>query len=345
MADDALIPPGPVAQWLKERRRLCNQRFELARRTWPALDGPAVLAQVRDLLAPVAAAIHAVRPDAMGAAADELFDWILDLCREGLLGPGARAPLPADGLRDLLVAAARPMAVAPRQVARAMASALANLRATPGADGAGWLRDLTGLAARAPDPATLLALGQVLAWRHGLAHFRAGALDLCAGLGLELGPAALGCAAADPARWPEALKALREDPWLAPAAALGQAPDRRALRVVRAVGGFRGLGGPFLQLPRVGGSATALLAWDDQRPWLITADLFGATLHAVDAPAPAAPPCAAPFAVALDGTVTLGGQARAFPELAGVTGAVSDGHTLAVATRWSYHVFLVAHAG
>ena len=56
---------------------------------------------------------------------------------------------------------------------------------------------------------------------------------------------------------------------------------------IKEVGGFRGLGGPFLTLPRLAVDDQGLVVTEGERVWRLSADAFGATLMPLRAaPAP-----------------------------------------------------------
>lgn len=342
MAQDAAGLSKPFADLLKERRRRFNTMFEEARRAHPSLDPETVLDHLESVVGPVVDAVDRVQPGRVGEAAEVTYESLLRLFAAGLLGPGARFPILREGLRTLLPAAARHLAGDPARVVRSFTNAMVRLAGTPEVRVEPWIQEMATLAHTDTSLDVLLRLGQILAWRHGMAHFRQGALAACQGLEPGLALAALGCAGRVPSLLPTLLEALRKDPWVDPAGSLETRPAPRGLRIVRRVGGFRGFGGCFLQPPRVTASGGLFLACDTERSWWLAGDRFGATLH--PSAEPYAPGRVRPFSVAAGGTVTLDGQTRVFPELEGLSSAASDGKTLAVTTKWSHAVYLVAHA-
>src|SRR5439155_4000009 len=131
------------------------------------------------------------------------------------------------------------------------------------------------LAADCPDADTLLKLGQVAAWRCGMAHFRTAALELAR----ELPPAAVARILLPPksvtADLPGVVERLAADPWFDPA----NPNPPPGPRLVSEVGGFRGFGGEFKQPPKVTAADGHLYATDGESTWLLTADVFGAVFH------------------------------------------------------------------
>ena len=157
----------------------------------------------------------------------------------------------------------------------ALTNALYNLAQTPGARGREWLEGMRALALQCADVAILLKVGQVLAWRAGLAHYRAGALAVCAQLPPALARAALGIPPDEHIGLENVLARLAADPWLDPAR-----PAREpALRIVASAGAFRGFGGLFLAPPNVASAGGQFVVLDGEACWLLAAEAFGATFH------------------------------------------------------------------
>jgi hypothetical protein len=330
---------GALAAALEAGRPRFNALFARARHEARALDAGAFADHLRARVAPAADAVAAVRPERVAAVVDVLFEFSLDLVARDLL---TRTPALADGWERLLTGLPGHLAAAPRPFAGSLTNALCYLAQTPGARPAEWVEAVLRAGALAADVPALLEAGKVCAWRAGLAHFRAGALEACRGLPPSLARAALGL---PPGEGPldNVLDRLRADPWLSPAAAVGAGPPDRTVRLVRTAGGFRGFAGPFLRPPTVAYGDGHFVASDGERSWLLSADYFGATLH----PTPAAPPADTPargFSVDRKGKVTCGKEGRAFPELEGASSQAGDGTTLAVTVPLSHLVFLVARS-
>jgi hypothetical protein len=300
---EALIT-GALARALEAGRPRYNALFAQARHATPALDAVAFAEQLRVTVAPVVDRVAGIAPERTEEVAAVLFELALDLTAKDLW---RRYPVLAEGWRELLGGLPGQLAAAPRAFAGSVTNALYNLALTPGARPREWLALVLELGPRCPDPALLLEAGKVAAWRAGLAHLREGALATCRRLGPDLGRAALGIAeAAVPLD--EVLERLHADPWLAPAAAAREPGRRRELRLVAAVGGFRGFGGPFLRPPRVAWADGRFLAGDGEAFWVLTADVFGATFHRTDATLPDGRGRAAGFRIDRRGKVTRGKQ-------------------------------------
>jgi hypothetical protein len=333
------------AQALLAQRDRRNSQFAAAHRRYPHLEADAFSQYLRDTLAPIVNAVAEIAPAETARVTEVLYELSLELLGQELLGPAARDPALTPWWRRLLTALAGHIARAPQLLVAALTNALLNIAQTPEARPGEWVGTLTELVPLCPDPATLLAAGQVLAWRAGLAHYRSGALALCRTLPPALAAATLGLppAAAEPATLAAVVERLGRDCWLAPAAALTDPPPA-ALRLVRRAGAFRGFGGLF-QTPPTVSYAGQFAVRDTERAWVLTADRFGATFHPIDpASLPPSPGPPSHFRVLPEGRVRYDGREVAFPELIGLTSWATDGVTLAATVELSHAVLLFARA-
>lgn len=290
---------------LEQRRERYNAAFAQARHRRPALKGPAFLEHLRMRLDPVVAALPS---SSRGPACDALYDLSLELMGCDLF---ARYPLVGEAWQRLLPRLPGMLAQQPRRLAANLTNALTNLVDQPGARAAWWLERMLEL--EAPDAETLLQVGQVLAWRAGMPHYREGALELCA----RLDPALTGVEGD--------LEALRADPWLT---VEQRSPGARP-RVIFRVGGFRGFGGPFAAPPQVRyAGQDRFYVGDGQDWWLLVADGYGTSLHRL----PGEP----------GGEISCGPDARALLEFDEVSSQASGPHSLAVTRALSHSVWLAA---
>jgi hypothetical protein len=344
---------GAFAQVLEANRARFNARFAEARRFSPGLDSEAFIEHLRSTVAPIVEAVARERADKAAEVAEALYDLSLDLFGQEFIGPNSRYPFIVDGWRFLLPRLPRFVAEAPREFTGSVTNALYNLSTTPGARPDEWAASLLQLAEVCPDAPTLLRAGQVAAWRAGMAHFRLGALELCRNLPQPAALAALGLspqAGAPPLD--QLLESLKADPWLRPDSHLPLPTSH--LQIVSRVGAFRGFGGLFLAPPQVMGTADGqFVVKDGDQPWLLTADIFGATLHRMvedplqgnGASLPAKNQPCAHFQIDSAGRVSKSSHSQTFPELKGFTSAADNSTTLAVTTPLSHAVFLIVLAG
>jgi hypothetical protein len=313
---------------LKSDRQGCNARFEHARREYPTLDGADFSAFLEQTADPV---VHAVAQADARAAADigrAVYDLGLALVGQRLAGPRARFDWIDQAWRRVLCANAALVAGDPLGLAGAVSNAVHHLATTPGARPGKWIDAMEKLGAHAGPAAAFLQLGQVLAWRCGLAQFRAGALDVACALPEALALVAVG--APRDAKWADVHARLRADPWHVPGR------DATSAGVVARVGGFRGFGGLFAEPPRVAAADGQLFVHSGTDCWLLAADAFGATFHRASSPeAEGARPV----------LTNLPRQTQLPPEAGEPTSIAATPTTLAVTTTLTHRVLLYARSG
>jgi hypothetical protein len=338
--NDAPLLDGPVADALRRGRDRYNTKFALARRSFPALEGENLGEHLRAYVAPVVAA---VAPDAQDETFDALYDISLELLGKEFFGPRARYPAVLAGWTKLLPAAPQLLAQEPRRVAGAITNALYNLAAEPNAKTATWLEEMQDIAPHCAGVNEFLTAGQVLAWRAGLAQYRESALSAARALPEELARRVLALSPAAPPL-SEAITRLEQDPWLDPARIKAGPPERHWLQVMASAGGFRGFGGPFLTPPTVVCQDGKLIVSDQESSWLVTADLFGATLHRLGAALPSnAPSQSNPsFTINGLGKIEHGPISQTVNWLAGSSSSAANETTLAATLPLSHLLFLVA---
>jgi hypothetical protein len=112
--------------------------------------------------------------------------------------------------------------------------------------------------------------------------------------------------------------------------------------VLAKIGAFRGLGGVFTEPPILATRDGDLIARSGNDSWLITTDLFGSTLHRIDDRGVAAGTdveepvlILGDFVILPSGVVELGAAAP-------VTSAVQQGNVLAITTKNSHAIWLLA---
>ena len=313
-------------------RESFNARFTQARRARPALgDGERFAAFLRDAVDPVVDAVPGSDAAAVGEVAYAL---ALELVGARLDGPAL-----VEGWRRVLPAAAPAVAANPWRVLAAVSNALCTLETTPGARPAEWTETMTWLAPLVGgDVEKFRRLGQVAAWRAGLAHFRESALAVADTLPELLAAAGVG---AEAAPWAETRARLAADPWFLPGR-----PDAAPLHLAAGAGGFRGFGGPFPEPPRVAAGAEGtggfLVLGGGECRWL-TADASGATFHRADpADFTRAQNCPPPLGLEVNGSrVAWHGRHVEVPVPGDLTSAAADGRTLALTGSLTHLVLLV----
>lgn len=332
-----------LQQALLRRREHYNQRFRMLRALRPGLDGTALGESLHRWALPLSEALLAA--DADEAAVDALVESLYELCLALLqAGHGATEAGPLDALWACLLQHPDALRSDPAGLLGRLCNAWLYLQGQPGVRCQDWLAGLAPLlgaaAGNAKGESPLLAAVQVLAWRCGMARFRQAALAqaeqlpaswLALALGLRGRPGAAAARAV--------LARLQADPWAA--ASLQETTPPRLAEVGR-VGGFRGLGGAFVEIPEVVLLDGRLLLQDRSGPLqALYADRYGAQLSSdTTGPVTAGDTGWQPR---LRGRVlqdTVDGQ---LVELPGeVQSWACDGHTVVVVYRRSYQVVLYA---
>ena len=320
---------GPLAEVLEAGRERFNAAFAQARHTRPRLDGAALADHLCLRVAPVVEAVARVAPQQVSETATVLYDMSLEMQGTDLLA----RPEVDMVWHGLLPAAAGSVAEAPRRFVAAAVNGAMQVASVGAPAAAGWVRAMQAAASRGSTTAELLAFGQVAAWRGGLAHYREGALDTADSLDPSLTAIALGLTGGDVAGH---LAQMRGDRWLSSGP---PASDRPMLKITARVGAFRGFGGLFRRPPTVSAVGGRLFATDGTDTWLLSADVFGATFHRVEAPQ--ATSGGGAIILERDGTVRHGQECRAMPVLAGAHSWAATDHTLAVTISSSHQLFLV----
>ena len=194
-----------------------------------------------------------------------------------------------------------------------------------------WLRLLSTLGPQAADLEQLRLLGKVIAWRSGLAHYRTGALAAADRLPPALVEPALEIPAGQ--SWSTLRVALQESKW--PRSLVGESA------LLTKVGSFRGFGGVFLQPPMLALRDDDLIARSGNYSWLVSADVFGSTLHRIDDGGIPAGTVVEEPTVILGDFVFVGSQAVELGAAAPVTSAAQQGEVLAITTQNSHAIWLL----
>ncbi|MCA9791362.1 MAG: hypothetical protein KC910_06190 [Candidatus Eremiobacteraeota bacterium] len=311
---------------LLARRERYNTAFAVARRARPSLCPEAFSEHLLEVLEPI---VERLEPQSLARAVEELYDLSLDLVGSELLGPNSRHPAVVAGWERLLPRLGRFVSQQPRQLAAELTNALYHLSATPGARPLFWLGRMQELADQFENADELRAVGQVLAWMAGLAHFREGALEVLARLDSQWARQLLD--------WDvRHLDDLARRPWTDP-----ECGQRGHLEVVARVGAFRGFGGLFVRPPRVSSAGQDRFVVDDtEATYLLCADHFGATFHRLGEPIKHHGEVVK-FSL-WEGTLTVEGQELSDPAFLQVASTAAGPTTVAITLNNSHAVLLAA---
>lgn len=252
-----------LARELAASRPRFNAQVAAAQRARTGFDTGALAEAVRTRIDPLALAVEAIAPDRTAAVVEAAFALTVTLV-DHVLG-GERRALVDRVWTEAAVPLAAVVADRPDATLALLTNAVLTLAANPGARPGDWIARMATLAPLAGAD-TLGAVGQVAAWRSGMAHYRAGALKAADSLPEPLALAAIGA----------------NGPWadirIAIAASRWWTPDGLSPSGVR-FGGFSGFGGPFTAPPRVRAGDQGFLVRSGGRTGLLVADAWGATLH------------------------------------------------------------------
>lgn len=264
---------APFANVLAARRAQFNARVTEARRRYPAFDNAAFAGFLQSGVDPLVVAVAAGPPDRVAPAVMAAYDIAVELVGQAQAGANARDSLVGRTWQEVLPAYAHIVASHPAEAIGMLTNAVVYLGKTENARPTAWMDAMRRLAPQVGTLAHLQALGQVIAWRCGLAHFRAGALRAADALPESLALAAMGCAPA--ASWTQVRQGLLDDPWWMP----GEPADAPA-HPGTSFGRFAGFGGAFAEPPLVRACADGFVVKSAARYSLLVADAFGAVLHA-----------------------------------------------------------------
>lgn len=320
-----MISPA-FASILASGRAQFNGRAAEARRRFPSLDMAAFGAFLHDGVDPLVVAVAAAAPERAGGVTLAAYDMALELVGHGLAGPAAKNPLLNSVWRELAPSFAPLLATAPVEVLGMLSNAAIHIASVAGARPAQWQRELAALAAQIATVAQLRAVGQVLAWRAGVAHFRLGALAAADTLPPALALAAFGEPAA---HWPQVHAQLLANPWR------GNAEGRE-------FGSFSGLGGAFGTPPQVRATNDGFVVRSAERHYLLVADACGAVLHSATAQEFEQAPNGQPSSVRVDGaSLHIGARSIVLDVPPGDIAIAANAHTVAITSPWTHAIRLL----
>jgi len=314
------------ARTLAAGRASFNARVAAARRAQSGFEPQDFASILTQQLDPIVTRAETEAPECVTGLVDAGFDIALVLAARNLAGPRARQDVVSRLWRDVAPALARSIAPRPRALLGSLTNAALNIAATPGARSDEWLA-LLAAAAPVATADTLLPIGQVLAWRAGMAHYREGALAAADSLPPEVALSLFG----GQGDWAEVRARFAANRWWR--------PDPQTGSEGVTVGDFTGFGGPFPQPPLVRAGDGGFVVRSGERTLLLVADAYGATLH----PAPAeAFDRLADRPAQLDAAGVMAGD-RSVPTpqpRQGLSTAWDETLGLAVVSAWSHRILV-----
>jgi hypothetical protein len=324
---------APFAQVLAAGRSQFNARVVEAKHRYPALDSAAFAAFLESGVDSVVRAVAVAAPDRVAPVVLIAYDIALELVGQALAGPGARSKFLDQVWQELIPRFARLVSEQPIEVLAALTNAALNVDKVPKARTTQWLREMTAMSGRVDSLSRLRAIGQILAWRAGLAHYRAGAIGAADELPEALALAAVGAIAN--AEWKAVRDKLLSDPWWSPDR---KTQDRPAVEI----GQFTGLGGVFRQPPELRACEDGFFVKSAERYYFLIADLHGAVLHpATLEEFESVKSWSGPKVPALKGSRLMmkGGEVELDLPI-GQIALACNAHTVVVSSRYSYGIRL-----
>lgn len=260
----------PVAPAFKEalqrHAQKYNALFAAAQESRP-LDGDRFGAHLREVVAPIVEAL-AILPgteeSSIDALTEVLYGHSLGLMRRGLLACETPSPDFFALYTEILPRLAPFLRSEPALLINSLTKALPLLARQDEELPQRWLKSLISHSKVCESARELLDLGKVLAWTHGMAHFRESALQVYAAL---------------PKKVQGALPPQEDlyQPW----------PKFQEVTFLGPAGAFRGFGGHFAAPPVLEMIDEKLFVFDGLNYFWLHADRFGATamrIHEKDLP-------------------------------------------------------------
>jgi len=245
-----------------------NHKAREAQRVFPAFRADAFLRFLEEGVDGLAVAVVEMDRPRLPAVVLAAYEVGLELIGRALVGPSARSQVLADAWRTLFPRMARLIAAQPSQVLGMLSNAIVHLEGI-GARTGQWGDELSMLAPHLESAAHLRIAGQVLAWRAGAAHYRAGAVAAAAALPEALALRAFG--ASGWSSWQSFRSDVEHDPWWG-------GGDAYATRE-RQAGSFTGFGGQFAVPPEVRAAGEVFFVKSGDRHFVLIADAYGAVLQ------------------------------------------------------------------
>ncbi len=334
------------AKALSDGRAGFNQRVLDAQRRYPGFDTAAFSAFVQAAMDDMVDAVDAIDSARVTALTQAAFELALELTGQGLVGPHARSDMVTLAWSALAPQLGQLLARQPAEVLGLITNAVLHLERMGTARPRQWLDDMALLGPQVHTLAHLRALGQLLAWRAGAAHFRVGALMASESTSLPdaVALAAFGCDSGQ--SWPALRERMLADPWFSPHQQ-NHAPLSAPLREVR-IGAFIGFGGEFAAPPEVRVLDDGFAVRSAQRHFLIVADQYGAVLHGsteaeFELAAAPEPSSGLPANVQRSGPLlTINGRQLTLDVPPDSVAMVGNAHTLALTSPFTHVIRLVA---
>lgn len=303
-----------------------------------SFDTPAFSAFLGECVDPLAQAVAAIDPTHVEPVVTTAFEMGMALVAQSLAGPGARVAAVNRVWKEVAPRVAKLVAEQPAEVLGSLSNAVVNLDRAVGDRANWWVDCLIALGPYAATVQDLLGLGQVLAWRAGMVHYREGALDAADRISPQLALAAIGT---DSIRsWVDVREQFKRDRWWSP----DPVTNARAAKGFEA-GAFTGFGGMFSLPPEIRAGADGFWIRSANRYAFLAADVHGAILQAAtqeefeNAPQSDLEPGPPPLPT--NEGLKTNGRLIAVPFPAKDLAVARNRHSIAIASPYSYSVLVI----
>ena len=264
----------PLAQVLAAGRAQFNARVVDAKHRYPTLDTAAFAVFLQTSVDAVVRAVAPIAPDRVASVVVVAYDMGLELVAQSLAGPGARNNLIDRVWQTLAPQCASLLAEQPADLLGTLSNAAVTLGKVPNARTEEWLSGMVKLSVYAHSLFYLRSLGQIMAWRAGLAHFRSGALHVADQLPEDIALAAVGADSKD--NWATVRARFMTNPWWSPESK--KLLESQTGKTFIEVGQFTGFGGSFSVPPEIRATSEGFCVKSADQYTLLIADVYGAVL-------------------------------------------------------------------
>jgi hypothetical protein len=328
------ISPALTAA-LSADRSLYNSQLTMLRSRQPELDFKTVKEFLRIAIDPIVRAVQIADPDRCQFVTQACFEQMLILSEHALLGNNARSLLIQATWQQVVPKLASNLTRDPAAVLALVTNAIDRIATTPNSRPESWISGMATIAPMLDGIEQIRIVGQILAWRAGLAQYRQGALKAARELPGRVGSAMFSSSVRS---WQASVEQHLQQPWWHGENSLS--PDTS--QGVR-VGAFAGWDGAFMTPPKLRAAAEGFWVASGERCFHLVADAFGAVLI---------PSNEVHFAAATTDGVTPDGV-----EIRGARLRTRQGHwqvsvpkhdlvltcnadTVCISSPWSHHIWL-----
>lgn len=340
MAEMERLKDGHLSRALERNREYFNAAFAIAGRQNQNLNSGDFAEHVIEFIEPAVHAVGELAPDRVDETVRSLYDVSLDLFEQDCLGANSRHPIVSEAWKAIFPKIPKFIAASPRQVAMAILNGAYNISIEPGGAARRWISEVVRLAGKCVDEKQFLAVGKVVAWRIGMAHYRDSAIPIWRNLPDELLFETIGIGSKRGAISRSDLIKAMDNPWQSPEQ-IGQS-RKPEICIASRTGGFRGFGEYFIAPPKVSLNDGKLVVYDEESGFALYADVFGTVLKKIGDFKPGkSEKSYVDFSIDSSGTVSRYKDTKYFPLLTDFASFAATQEMLVVTMPSSHHVYVV----